>query len=152
MIRSLHCPERQFCNCRPVDRTVGFGNFSSEKCFLLMQYIIIFSPKYGHQHIHKCTLYQKRHKNTDWCRRDNMQFIHLRSLGNISSAGEKSKNVAWKAKTRTDVLLVQQPPCLTTRAGLLGSSVRSVQSGAGLSKTPFAFHSSFIREIHVEIE
>lgn len=33
------------------------------------------------------------------------------------------------------MLLVQQPPCLTTRPRLLVSSVRSVQSGAGIHKS-----------------
>lgn len=112
MNRSLRCPDRQLCNYTPVDRTVAFGNFFSEKCFLLMQYIIIFSPKYGHQHVHKCTLYQKRRENTDWCPRDSMQFIHLWSLENISSAGGKdSKNVCvtfrlGKPENHTDVLHV----------------------------------------------
>lgn len=98
MTGPLHCQGRQLCNYKPADRAVAFGNFFPEKCFLLMQCSIIFSPKYGHQHIRKCTLYQKRDENTDWCLRGSMQFIHLWSLGNVSSAGgKKSKNVAWKA-------------------------------------------------------
>lgn len=137
MTGPLHCQDRQLCNYKPADRVVAFGNFFPEKCFLLMQCSIIFSPKYGHQHIRKCTLYQKRDENTDWCLRGSMQFIHLWSLGNVSSAGgKKSKNVAWKAwKPHAYMLLVQQPPCLTTRPRLLVSSVRSVQSGAGIHKS-----------------
>lgn len=134
MTMSLHCPDRQFYNCKSVDRMLAFGNFFSEKFFLLMQYAIIFSPKYGHQHIHKCTLYQKRRENTDWCSRDSMQFIHLRSLGSISSAGEKSRNVAWKA-WKPHWHTSCSAATLPNHKAKISLLVRSVQSGAGIRKS-----------------